>query len=88
MNIVLKGVMLVFWMFVLIVIYIVTSSPFESMVAGIESSGTSIVQVASTGAVIRVVYNLCFAIAGLIPIIWFVADVFRSEPDWSFNQYE
>lgn len=88
-GIILRGILLVTYMFSLVVAYIILSNPFEQMIAGIETgaAGAGITEVASTGTILRLTFNICFALAGIIPSIWFIAWVFGREPDWSYRRY-
>ena len=83
-----RGILLIVYLFIIIVTYIVISSPFEVMVSGFEdvNETASDSYVDFTSGVVRIVFNFCFALAGLIPIIWFIVWVFQREPDWRYYQ--
>jgi hypothetical protein len=74
-------------LFSVVALYIFTSSPFDDVMRAFENINNSttdsrIETGATTG---RTVYNIMFAIAGLVPICWFIVRVFQREPDWGFR---
>ena len=88
MDIVRNGVILIAYLFVIIVIYIVISSPFDEMVTSLEDINmtNSDAEVESSGGNIRTVFDMCFVGLALVPIIWFISWAFSREPDWRFKQ--
>ena len=86
-NIAARGVLLIAYLFIIIVIYMVISTPFIQVVGSFEDVNSSgDVQVEEAGRMVRIVFDLMFAMAGLIPIVWFVVWCFHREPDWGYKQ--
>jgi hypothetical protein len=84
LNIVRNGVMMAVYVFIVVVLYIIISSPFNDIMSSYEdvnltSSDAEVEQGASMG---RTVFDIIFAMFILIPIIWFVFMCFYREPDW------
>jgi len=86
MNIVHGGIVMGAYLFVIIVIYIVLSSPFDDMVSSFEDLNmtASDTQVESASGWGRTVFDLVFAGLFIVPFLWFVVLVFRREPDWRY----
>jgi len=72
------------YLFIVIVIYIVLSSPFDDIMTdfGDINATNSDTHVESGIALGRTVFDIIFALAGIIPIFWFMVKVFYREPDW------
>ena len=89
MNIITNGVLYIAYMAILFICYLVLSTPFANVVSGIENTNITGVDghVDATGAMIRLAFDFSFALAGLIPTIWFIAWVMHREPDWRYRQY-
>ena len=85
MNIIQATVFYVAYMFIITVCFLVLSSPFEHVVDGIET--VNMPQVNTSGVGIRTAFNMAFALAGLIPSVFFIVWVFHREPDWSYRRY-
>ena len=83
MNIMRSGVMLIAYLFVVVIFFIVISDPFDTIMDNFDEINMD----ASDGAieyhssVARTVFNMCFALAAVIPTIWFVTEVFKTDPD-------
>jgi hypothetical protein len=86
-GIVIRGVLLIVYTFIVITIYIVASSPFEEIVSGMEDINmtASDAHIESSGVYVRLAFNLCFALAVIIPSLWFIVWVFHREPDWRYR---
>ena len=84
MNIPRAGVILIVYLFVLITIYIFLSSPFDDFVTSFEDLNLSASDshIESNTGIGRTVFNMIFAILGLVPIVWFIFWCFSREPDW------
>jgi len=72
------------YLFVVLASYMFISQPFEDMMTGMDNinasnSDTEVESATSTG---RTVFNMVFALLGIVPIAWFVFWVFHREPDW------
>lgn len=74
------GVILIVYLSLIIISYLVLSTPFEEMVAGFEGVSTS--EVDSSVATARTVFNIIFAGLGIVPVFWFIVRTFMREPDW------
>jgi ethanolamine transporter EutH len=86
MDIIRDGIFLAVYSFILITIYIFTSNPFTQIVTeflALDAVGTEAKAVFNT---VSTVYLFMFVLAGLIPIIWFIARAFQREPDWGYYQ--
>lgn len=85
-NIVARGVLLIAYLFMIIVIYLVISTPFIQVVGSFEdvnSSGDA--EVEEAGRMVRIVFDMIFAMAALVPILWFIVWCFSREPDWRYK---
>lgn len=85
MDFVRATVMYLVAMFIVIVVYIVSSGPFENIIAGIEGS-SSLPDVASTGILVRSAFVMAFALAGIVPTAWFLFWIYHREPDWGYRR--
>jgi len=83
-----RGILLIVYLFIIIVCYIVLSSPFETIISGFEdiNSTASDAQIESSGGLVRSAFDISFGLAGIIPIVWFIVWVFSREPDWRYYQ--
>lgn len=86
-GIILRGILLIVYTFIIITIYIVASSPFENVISGIEDVNMTATDsyVETAGTNIRLAFNMSFALAILVPTLWFIVWIFRSEPDWGYR---
>ena len=87
MDIFRSGIILAVYLFIIFVAYIVISSPFDDIMTDFENinntaSDTGVERGTNMG---RTVFDMVFAAAGLIPIIWFIVSVFAREPDWRYR---
>jgi hypothetical protein len=87
-NIVLGGVILAVYCFMVITAYIFISGPFEDVITSFENvnSTASDSYVGGGASTVRTVFDLVFAGMVLVPVIWFVYWVFSREPDWRYYQ--
>lgn len=86
MDIVRSGIIMGTYLFIIIIIYMVLSSPFDDMMSGLEdlnmtASDAKVEDASSWG---RTVFDMMFAGLALVPLLWFVVWVFRREPDWRY----
>jgi len=82
-----SGVILVFYVFLVIVIYIFVSPVFENIVSGLGgiSLGSGVdPHVSQTISAVRIVFSMVIGGLGLVPLVWFVGRVFQREPHWSY----
>ena len=84
MDIARNGIIMLVYIFVVILLYMFLSSPFDDMVttfANINGSASDThVEAAVTTS--RTVFNIIFAALILVPIVWFITWVMHREPDW------
>ena len=83
MNIMHSGVMLIAYLFIVVIFFIVISDPFDDIMDNMDAVNldASDGKIEYHSGIARTVFNMCFALAAIIPTIWFVAEVFREEPD-------
>lgn len=88
MNIVGRGVLLIVYLFILIVVYLVISTPFDITVQsfGDLNRSASDGQMDQSVTLVRATFDFCFGLAGIIPILWFIVWVYSREPDWRYYQ--
>ena len=79
------AVFLVVYEFIIIVGYIFFSRPFAVICAAFAN--VNIQEVVDFVPKTEAVFMLMMAIAGVIPIVWFIFWVYKSEPDWRFVKY-
>jgi len=86
MDIARSGVIMCAYLFIVVVLYIVLSSPFDDMMTAFEDTNItgSDTQVDAAGALGRTVFDLFFGGLVFAPIIYFIVWVFRREPDWRY----
>ena len=85
MNPIRDGVILAVYELVVIICYIVLSSPFVTLVSAIASADVSMTQLQVGANTANTVFLMVCAIAGLIPLVWFIFRVFSREPDWGYR---
>lgn len=87
MDIVRSGIILIVYLFVVIILFIVLSNPFEEMVSSFEDVNLtgSDTRVDAAGNTSRLVFNFTFAGFAIIPVVWFVYWVFSREDDWGYR---
>jgi len=87
MDIVRSGAIMGVYLFVLIVIYIVLSSPFDDIMSSFEDVNmtNSDAEVEHGTNLGRLTFDIVFAAFGLIPLVWFMIQVFAREPDWRYR---
>ena len=88
MNIIHSGAIMGVYVFILIVIYIVLSGPFDDIMTSLEDVNmtNSDTEVESGTGYGRIVFDMVFVLFGGIPILWFMIQVFSREPDWRYKQ--
>jgi len=84
LNILRAGVILMTYLFVIITIYIFLSSPFDDIMTNFENIdlAASDSHIESTSGIGRTVFDMIFAVLGLVPVVWFIFWCFSREPDW------
>ena len=85
-DIVRSGGILIIYLFIITILYIFLSSPFDDIMTDFEdiNSTASDSQVESASSLGRTVFNMIFAGLGIVPIAWFIVEVFKTEPDWRY----
>ena len=81
-----SGIILIVYLFIIITLYLFLSSPFDDLMTSfedldLEASDTHIETSSLLG---RTVFNIIFAGLALAPIIWFIVEIFKTEPDWRY----
>ena len=85
-DIIRNGVLLIVYVFAIFVIWIVLSSPFETMMTSFDDiNGTYDAEVEAGTANNRLVFDIFFAGLAISGVVWFIVWVFRREPDWGFG---
>lgn len=85
-DIIRNGVLLIVYLFIIFVIWIVLSSPFETMMDSFDNiNGTYDAEVEAGTSNNRTVFNIFFGGLAIAGILWFVVWIFRREPDWGFR---
>ena len=85
-DIIRNGVIMLVIEFIILMMYIVISSPFDDMVTSFENiNGSTDAKVEEGSANARTMFNMMFAGFALIPPIWFMIWVFVREPDRGFK---
>jgi len=81
-----SGIILIVYLFIIIALYIFISSPFDDMVTSFEDidSTASDGYIETNTAIARTVFNMIFAGLAIVPIAWFIVEVFKTEPDWRY----
>lgn len=87
MDIVRNGIIMTVYLFVIIALFIFLSSPFDDLMDTFEDidSSASDARVESASSYGRTVFNMVFAGLAIVPMLWFMVWVFRTEPDWRYK---
>jgi len=86
MGIIRNGVILILYLLIVISLYIFLSSPYDDIMTSFENINGSTDELVEAGAgTNRIVFDMMFAILGIIPIIWFMVWAFNRDPDWGFK---
>jgi len=85
-NIAKAGIYLIVYMAIVVIFYVVISDPFEDIISGVEdiNSTASDAKIEYHAGYIRTAFNMSFAVAGIVPIVWFIAWAYSREPDWGY----
>lgn len=85
-SIIKAGVLLIMYEFLFGVTYFFLSNPIVTILNSVIN--TNIVpELAIHGPLSLTVFDMIFAVAVLIPIVWFIAWVMREEPVVSYKRY-
>ena len=84
MNTVQNGIILSVYCFIVILLYIALSSPFDTVMTGFQNinESSSDAYIESGVTLERTVFDMVFAGLILIPVIWFIYVTFYREPNW------
>jgi len=87
MEIMKVGVIAIIYYFIIIILYITLSSPFDDMMTSFEDLDltASDSEIESTSALARTVYDMCFAGLALVPALWMAVYLLRREPHWGYG---
>lgn len=85
-NIIRDGVIMLVVLSVIIILWLVLSTPFADMVSTFEDLNMtdSDAHVEDASAWTRTVWHMFFGGLAMIPIIWFIFRVFQREPEWRY----
>jgi len=88
MDIVRGGVIMAAYVFLVVLLYLFLSSPFDDMMTGFENINltNSDNEVENASGYGRTVFDMIFGGLVLVPILWFIVNVFIREPDWRYRQ--
>ena len=88
MNLAFKGVIMSVYVFVLIVAYIVLSSPFASIMTDFDNLNltNSDAEIESGTGYGQLVFDMVFAALAIVPLLWFIISCFNREPDWRYRE--
>ena len=82
------GLILIMYCFIIIVLYMVLSSPFDDFMTSFSNinSTASDTHVDNAVGYGRLVFDMMFGILLLGPVIWFIAELLREEPEWGYRE--
>ena len=85
-NIIQDGIIMIAVLSVIIICWLVLSTPFEDVISSFEdvNSTASDSEVEDAAGDMRTVWNLFFGGLAMIPIVWFVVRVFQRDPEWRY----
>lgn len=84
MDIVRNGIILIVYLFIIIVLFIILSGPFDDIMTSFEdiNSTASDSRIEDSSSYNKLVFDMVFVMLALIPIIWFIVWCFSREPEW------
>jgi len=84
LNIVRSGAIMAIYVFVVIILYMVLSSPFEDIMGSYDNinSTASDSHIEHGSSISRTVFDMIFAGLVIVPLVWFAFMCFYREPDW------
>lgn len=87
MSTITNGIILSVYCFIVILFYIVLSSPFNQIMTGFQNINIteSDSHIESSVTLERIIFNIIFAGLMIIPVIWFIYMTFYREPNWRFR---
>jgi hypothetical protein len=86
MDVMKRGVILGVYCFVIIIAYVFISGPFEDFMSSFENINASASDsyVEDSVSYGRLVFDMSFAILLMGPVVWFIFDSLKREPDWRY----
>jgi len=80
------GIIMAVYLFIIITIYIVLSSPFDDFISEFEDVNltASDAHIETGGGYSRTVFDMVFAGFGLAPLFWFAVRMLRRDPKWGY----
>jgi len=86
-SIIRNGIILAVYLAIVFLLYAFISSPFDVVMTNFNDINATLsdshVEAGTSQA--RIVFDMVFAIAMIIPVVWFIVSVFRTEPDWGMG---
>ena len=82
-DIIQDSIIMLISLFIIIVLYLFTSSPFDTIITNIDTAANE-THTSYTISLMKTVFNMFFAGLALTPIIWFILRVMRREPNWRY----
>jgi len=81
------GVIMIVYLFLITVMYIFISSPFDDFMTSFENlnNTASDSQVESSTGYGRTVFDIIFGGLAIVPVLYFIVWVFKREPDWGYR---
>lgn len=81
------------YMFIVVAGYIVLSDVFNQTIGSFEGVSDNMStdfpaldhQMDVVSPIVRSVFDLCFAILGIVPSIWFAVYIMKREPHWGYQ---
>jgi len=86
-DIIRDGIILIVYEFIIIISFIVVSSPLSITIASIVDAGTAsgVSQLSYYEGYVNNVFSICMALLALFPVIWFLFRIFSREPNWGYQ---
>ena len=87
MNIIRDGIIMMVYEFIVIIAYVTLSSPVATTIGAIVDAGVAsgVTQLTSYETLVSNVITICFALLGIIPLVWFIFRVYSREQDWGYR---
>ena len=87
MEIMKVGVIAIIYYFIIIILYVTLSSPFDDMMTSFEDLDltASDSHIETNTALGRTVWDICFAGLALVPALWMAVYLLRREPHWGYG---
>ena len=86
MDVMKRGVILGVYCFAIIIAYMFISGPFDSFMTSFSNinSTASDSYIESSVSYGRIVFDMSFALLLIGPVVWFIFDSLKREPDWRY----